>query len=143
MMVCAHGNVADFCKKRDMYICDTWSGDLRDYRGTCRVLVTDADLSLNEYYYLKGELLRRGVEMISTRHVDDERVTAYLMYASTRRTSGRRKFSDRVVMDRIRELRAEGKTLREIRDTEGVCHPNGKKLSLSTISKIVENEEKE
>lgn len=143
MMVCAHGNVTDFCKEHGMVICDTWNGDLSKYNGICRVLVTDSDISENEYYFLKGELLAKGVELISTRHKDDKLLSEFLVYSNSRRKvkyRGRKAFGEKDVIQRILELRKAGATLREIREDERVRHLNGNKLSLSTISAIVERE---
>jgi hypothetical protein len=140
MMVCAHGNVTEFCAERDMVICDTWDGDIRSYRGPCRVLVTDSDISEQEYYFCKGELLSKGIELISTRYRDDALLSEYLVYANDRRkkrSGGRQAFSDKAVIARIVALRAEGKTLREIREDEGVRHSDGRKLSVSTILNII------
>ena len=61
MMVCGHGDVFEFCKSRDMVVCETWDGDLGSYSGSCPVLVTDQDMSEQEYYYEKGKFLSRGV----------------------------------------------------------------------------------
>ena len=75
MIVCGHGNVFDFCKNRDMVVCEVWDGDLENYKGNCRVLVTDQDMSEQEYYYQKGKLLGRGIELIHTRYKDDKLMT--------------------------------------------------------------------
>lgn len=153
MMVCAHGDVVDFCKERDMVICDSWSGDLRDYRGFCRVLVTDRELSESEYYFLKGELLARGIELVSIYHKDDKVLSKYMIYAEERRKT---KYTARApfgyyyengvmvehpekikVVHRVLELRDAGVTIRAIREDEGVRHPDGRKLSISTIQNII------
>ena len=145
MMVCAHGNVTEYCREHGMLICEKYNGDLREYRGVCRVLVTDSDISEQEYYFLKGELLAKGVELLSTRWKDDEGLLEFIVYANQRRKErsggGRKKFDDPVVSKRILELRAAGKSLRAIREDEGVRR-NGERLSLSTISKIIESEKK-
>lgn len=143
MIVCAHGNVTEYCEKHGLSICDTWDGDILDYRGHCRVMVTDSDISEQEYYYLKGELLVKGIELISTRYKDNEGLLEFIVYANQRRKKrlgGRQAFGDRAVIARILELRAAGKTLRAIREDERVRHMNGEKLSISTISKIIEKE---
>ena len=143
MMVCAHGNVTEFCKERDLLICDTWNGDIREYRGVCRVLVTDSEMSEQEYYFLKGELLAKGIELISTRWKDNEGLLEFIMYSNRRRrerSGGRQQFGDRVVVDRILELRSAGKSLRAIREDERVRWANGNRLRICTISKIIERE---
>lgn len=153
MLVCAHGDVAEFCEERDMIICSVYTGELRDYRGICRVLVTDSDISEGEYCLLKGELLASGVELISTRYTDNKLFADYLICANSRR---KEKYSARVsfgyyrengrivehpqnilVVRRIHELRDAGLTIRAIREDEGVRHPDGRKLSISTIQKII------
>ena len=156
MMVCAHGDVAEYCEGKDMIICDKWDGDLREYSGMCRVIVTDIDVSKNEYYFLKGELLAKGIELISTRHKDDELMSEYLVYAASRQ---REKYGARVpfgyhrvngeivehpenmaVARRIRELKKAGFSLAQIREDEGARKPDGSRLSISTIQKIIKNE---
>lgn len=146
MLVCAHGDVASFCKERGMSVCGIYEGRLEEYTGAIRVIVTDGDMPEAEYYYLKGVMLAKGYELISTRYSDDNVLSAYLVYANARRKAkykGRRSFADEAVMKRIRELSATGLSLRKIRDTDGVSHPDGRKLSISTISKIIKNIEKE
>ena len=146
MMVCAHGDVTEYCAERDMQICDVCEGEFRNYRGPCRVLVTDEDLSETEYYYAKGEMLARGIELISVRHKDDVLLSKYLVYADSHRRGrggGREVFGDAVVIARILELRSLGKSLRFIREDEAVRNKDGSKLSLSTISKIIEREKKD
>ena len=142
MIVCAHGDVTEFCKKHDMSIGDTGTGDLREYSGYCRVLVTDSDISESEYYFLKGEFLAKGIELVSTRYKDDVLMSEYLTYVTARRKSrngGRRLFSDPAVIQKILELRSAGLSLRAIQEDDEVRH-DGKKLSLSTIKKIIERE---
>lgn len=143
IVCCAHGNVTEYCKEHGLKISDTWSGDLRAYRGKCHVLVTDSEMSEQEYYFLKGELLAKGYDLLSTRYKDDEGLLEFIVYANQRRkdrSGGRQRFGDRIVIDRILELRAAGKTLRAIREDEVVRHLNGNKLSICTISKIIERE---
>lgn len=144
MMVCAHGNVAEFCEKHDMVICEIWDGSLSDYRGICRVLVTDSDISEKEYYFLKGELMARGIELVSTRYKDDRLLSEYLMYAAGRKKRrGRQSVIDESVKKRICELRAAGLSLQAIRDTEGICNPLGEKLSRSTILMITRSKKED
>lgn len=143
MMVCAHGEVSEYCDKHEMHICDVWSGELREYSGPCRVLVTDSDISETEYYFLKGEFLGKGIELISTRHRDDKLLSAYIVHPSGRkkvRLGGRQPFADRVVIERIMELRESGLSLRVIQADERVRNKDGSVLSLSTISKIIKQE---
>lgn len=140
MMVCAHGNVTEFCEARGWFICGTWNGEITNYNGVVRILVTDADISETEYYFLKGELLAKGYELISTRYTDDELMAGYLIYANNRRKEkrpGRTGFNDEEIIQKIRNLSDAGLSIRTIRETEGICHPDGRKLSLSTIHKII------
>ena len=158
MMVCAHGDVADYCKERDMYILETWDGELRDYDGHCCIVVTDQNMTESEYYFLKGEFLARGMELISTRYRDDKLMAGYLAYAAEQRKetgATRQIFGFRVdngtivaipelimVARRILKLRDEGATLREIQSDDQVYHRDGRKLSISTIQKIIKNRSK-
>lgn len=158
MIVCAHGDVAAFCKERDMMICETWDGDLGSYNGSCPVLVTDQEMCEEEYYYWKGRLWAKGVNLVSTHHKDDPKLVAYLTYEAEQRKQtygGRQPFGftrrNGVVVEipemmavarRILELRDAGMTLREIHDDEGVHHPDGRKISVSTIQLIVKNRNK-
>ena len=140
MMVCAHGDVTEYCAARGMEIVVTWDGRIQDYSGRCRILVTDSDISENEYYFLKGEMYSRGIELISTRHKDSKQMLEYLVYAADRReakSGGRPRFEDPVVSQRVLELRSKGLSLRAIQESEGVRHPDGRKLSLNTINNII------
>lgn len=140
MIVCAHGDVSEYCKSHGMVICDTWDGDIREYRGSQSVLVTDSDISEMEYYFQKGELLSRGVELISTRYVDDLKLSEYLVYYNQRRKEkygGRPVFDDADVIDRVLELRAAGLSFRAIREDSMVRKKDGRKLCISTIGSIL------
>lgn len=155
MMVCGHGDVAEFCARMDMVVCEQYTGDIADYRGSCGVLVTDQDMPEMEYYLLKGKLMGRGVELISSRWIDDPKMIALLrcqvqsrkhQYAA-RQKFGFRRRGDRVeeipesmaVARRILELRDAGITLRRIQEDKGVHHPDGRKISVSTIQQIIAN----
>lgn len=162
MIVCSHGNVSEFCREHGMISAAVYVGALEEYDGKPRILVTDRDMSENEYYYLKGLLLARGVDLISTRYKDDEKVLGVVMYTAQREQErrkqtygGRQPFGwvrrDGMVQEnpammavarRIIELKDAGYTLRAIRDEDGICHPDGRKISTSTIHMIVENREK-
>ena len=155
MRVCAHGDVAEFCRNHDMLICETWNGDPENYRGSCCVLVSDQSMSENEYYFVKSRLMARGVDFVSTHHKDDESMVGFLAYANERDKSrhvsrlplGRRWSGGKIVEDaegmavvtRILELRDSGATYREIREDEKVRRPDGRMYSLSTIQGIVQN----
>lgn len=155
MLVCAHGDVTGFCEARGMVIVEQYEGDLEKYEGVCRILVTGAEMTEYEYYYLKGKLFAGGIELVSTRYTDDELLSGYAAYAGKRGAEERRKkyggrqrfgFSDgvltatgRAVVTRIFELRDRGYSYRMIREDDGVHHPDGRKLSISTIQIIIKN----
>ena len=156
MIVCAHGDVAGYCKKHDMVIMETYEGELLEYRGASRVLVTAQDIPEVEYYFIKGELLKRGVELVSTKHKDNIGLSEFIEYIANRenrkKTGGRYKFGfqnidgevvltdvGRVVVKRILELRDAGFTYQRIRDDEGVHHLDGRNLNISTIQHIIKN----
>lgn len=153
MIVCTHGDVADFCKKHDMVAVETYDGDLLDYRGNCRILVTDQEMQEGEYYFVKGELMKRGVELVSTTHKDRLGFASYMSEIAKRKKSGGRcKFGfqnidgepvltegGRAVVKRILELRDAGYSYRGICEDEGVHYPDGRKLNISTIQIIIQN----
>ena len=158
MLVCIHGNVVEFCKERGLTPVEVWTGELSEYRGKHSMLVTDSNISKNEYYYLKGEFLTRGIVLISTRYEDNEELSEYLEYFAARSKGegrGRQSFGWRVidglvvpnpremaVVRRILELYDEGLTLRAICEDEGVRHIDGRKLSVGTIHRIIKNRRK-
>lgn len=146
MIVCAHGEVSEYCENRDMIIVERYDGNIENYGGACRVLVTDREMSPGEYYYLKGKMLALGVELVSTRYVDTENLAqGVIKEVPEKQSRGRRKFGDgskaeRAVVDRIFELRDGGATLKEI--SEKVGYPDGRKMSVSTIQVILKNRNK-
>lgn len=158
MIVCGHGDITEYCKDHDMVVCETWTGDIDKYSGSCRVLVTDQKMSENEYYYLKGKMLGRGIELISTRHKDHKLMTEFLSYQANRRKEkygGRQPFGYRKVGNEIREIpemiavarkivemKDAGATLREIHECADIYHPDGRKISVSTIQQIIKNRER-
>lgn len=147
MIVCAHGEVSEYCENHDMIIVEKYDGDIESYRGVCRVLVTDRDMSSGEYYYLKGKMLAQGIELVSTRYVDMENLNYQAVLTTEQQYSnhaGRPKFGDRseaerVVVERIFELRDAGYTLRQISEDDKVGYLDGRKLSVSTIQTILKN----
>lgn len=162
MIVCGHGNVSEFCRQHDMVPVTQYVGSLEDYRGDCRILVTDQEMSENEYYYWKGVLLARGVDLIHTQHKDDEKVLGVVAYTAQReqerrkqRYGGRQPFgwvrrngvveenpAMMAVARRVIELKDAGCTLRAIQADSGVHHPDGRDVSISTIQQIIENRDK-
>lgn len=143
MIVCAHGDVFEYCKHRGMIIVETWEGDFREYNGKCPVIVTDADISETEYYFEKGKLLARRIDLISTRYTDDEKLVSYISYSTERSggRKGRKAFGscpkEKAVVEKILELRKSGMTIRAIRETSGICHADGRRLSVSMIHSIL------
>lgn len=157
MVVCAHGEVSEFCEKYDMKVFESYSGDLRDYRGNCAVVVTAQAMTLEEYDSLKCELFGRGYELVSVNWVDDDMVLRLLhnQVEQRKKRGGRQMFGfyqkhGRIVENpamiavarRVVALRDAGMTYREIREDSGVHHPDGRKLSLSTIQVIIGNRDK-
>lgn len=156
MIVCAHGNVKEYCFDHDMIITEIYDGLIEDYRGSCNILVTDKDMSENEYYYLKSRMMVRGIELVSVRHRDDDKISEYLKYATERKREkfgGRCKFGyyrdltgeirvnieEMTVVKRIFKLRDMGWSYRAIQCDPGVRRQDGSNLSISTIALIVKN----
>ena len=155
MVVCAHGDVQEYCAKHGLLIGESWDGDLDSYSGRWPVLVSDQIMDEKEYYALKLRLLRRGVELISTHCEDDPRIVGILteMIQQDREKYGNRQIfgfrymngevveiPEMIVVARlVLRLRDAGASLREIADNPEVRAPNGRKLSISTISKITKN----
>ena len=157
MVVCAHGRVAEFCESHEMQILESYEGNLEDYKGSCPVVVTDQKMSREEYDRLKCTLFGRGVELVSTEWTDDEVILRLLRNQIEQRgkRGGRQMFGFAKrngeiieipamigVARRVIELRDAGYKLREIQADEGVCHPDGGDLSLSTIQTIIKNRDK-
>lgn len=157
MIVCAHGDVAGFCEKHEIEIMESYDGDLEDYSGNCVVIVTNQQMTREQYEYLKCTMFGRGVELVSTDWTDDAIIVALLRQTVDRRKrrGGRNPFGYRkengefveipmlieVARDVIK-LRDAGHTLRYIRDHEDIRHLDGKKISMSTIQLIIKNRDK-
>lgn len=158
MIVCGHGDVIDYCGNHNMVIVDWYVGEIDQYSGVCPVLVTDKEMSENEYYFLKSKLLNRGYELISVHHTDSECMSEQMVYTAQREIEDRQKYVGRckfgfkrengevvphegrfAVVKRIIELRDDGYTLKKI--SENVTDIDGSKLSLSTIQLIIKNRE--
>lgn len=149
MIVCAHGEVSEYCKNHGMTICDQHVGNIEDYTGVCRVLVTDASLGENEFYALKLKMLKRGLELISVDHSDEamSEFVSYLAKQSGGSRGGRRKFGERSedemkVVQRIFEMRDQGRTLKEISEDPEVGYLDGRKMPISTVQVILNNRDK-
>ena len=149
MIVCAHGEVSEYCKNRDMIIVEQYTGDIENYGGVCRVLVTDQEMSSGEYYYLKGKMLAAGVELVSVKYVDTENLSYDVVKAVEAKHPGRgrRKFGDgseaeMAVVNRIFELKDAGYKLRAISDDPQVRYLDGRRIPVSSIQVILNNREK-
>lgn len=158
MRVAAHGNVDEFCAERDFIIEERYEGELIDYAGKSMVLVTDGCDELNEYYYLKYVLFKRGVSLVST-HWRNKDVSAFVEYCLKQdeerrrgKRAGRQPFGfqwdhgERVVNPatigvarRIIALRDAGYTYRAIAEDPEVRYPDGRKMSISTVQVILNN----
>ena len=157
MVVATHGEVADFCKKYNMKVLETYVGDLSDYNGNSPILVTDESMTRERYDLLKCELFARGVDLVSTQWLDDDVVLRLIRgdIERRRKRAGRQMFGfyrkNGVISEnpamievarRVIELRDSGLTYRDIREAEGIRHPDGKKIAISTLGVIVKNREK-
>lgn len=159
MVVCGHGKVDNFCAKHGMIIAERCTGSVLDYNGVCKVIVTDREMPEAEYYYLKGRMLARGYELVSTKYKDTGFAASIVTYHARNEAKGRKKHGGRckfgfkrvkgeivvheermAVVRRILELSDQGCSLREIQADEGV-HRDGDTLSLSTIHLIIKNRE--
>lgn len=158
MIVCAHGDVADYCKEHDMLINEQYSGDIEKYSGDCLVIVTDQEMTKNEFYYLKAQMLRRGIELVSTRYCSRS-LDEFIAYQHSResqkhheKSGGRQIFGfysqDGVVYEKPEELevvkliiglRDLGMSYRQISEADKVCYSDGRKMSVSTIQAIIKN----
>ena len=158
MVVCEHGNVRDYCRKRGMMIMCSHHGVIEEYKGVCRVIVTDKDMTESEYYFLKGKMLAKGYELISTKHEDAEMCVSLMTHYAEDELENRKKHAGRckfgyhrvngevvvheekmAVVRRIFELRDNGCSLHTIQKDENVHHMDGRELSTSTIQLIIKN----
>ena len=155
MLICGQGDVCSYCNSHGMIIAEEYTGEIRKYNGLFRILVTDKKMFESEYLVLKGEMLQRGYELVSTIYEDTPLIAEYVTrVASTKVESnkGRCKFGfhrvdgeivphegKMAVVRRILEMKDAGYTFREIRKDDMVRHVNGKMLSISTIQLIIKN----
>lgn len=158
MVVCTHGDVADFCRKYNMKVLETYEGDLSAYYGSCPILVTNLMMDREAYDSLKCELFSRGVDLVSTHWLDDDVVIRLLRNQLDRKKKrgGRQMFGYYKKMGVIVEipeklevarlvlkLRDSGWTLRAIQEDDRICDPTtGRELCMSTIQTILKNREK-
>lgn len=156
MIVCKHGNVEDYCKEYDMVIAESYTGEIVDYTGICRVIVTDQEMTENEYYSTKQVMLSRGYELVSVHHTDKRCLVDLIIHMTEKDLESRKKYTGRYmfgtnadgwipgmreVVMKILELKRIGFSLRQIKECPDVRHPDGRSLSISTIQNIVKREE--
>lgn len=148
MVVCAHGGVVEFCAAHEMKIMEWCSGSLENYKGSCPVVVTDQQMTREEYDSLKCMLFARGVELVSTEWADDERILALLRqnveYRKTR--GGRQMFGfakQKGVIVEIPEKMEVARTIIRMRDADKTLREikSAVDLSISTIQTIIKNRE--
>lgn len=156
MIVCTHGNVDNFCKNWNMVAVCKYDGDIENYSGVCRILVTDSAISEKEYYSLKSKLLSKGVELVSTLYEDSEVISRLIVDSLEKKScvkrggrlkfgfqnvDGKEKLTERgkVTVKKIFELRDRGYSYHKIRRDDDVRHPDGRMLAVSTIQIILEN----
>lgn len=163
MLVCAHGNVMEYCDAHGLRIYENWYGEITDYSGSCRMIVTDKEMSAQEFYYLRLVMLSKGYEVLSVHYPDiDEKLKEFMEYVSMQERNrrkeiygGRQPFgyvrrkgevvenpAMMTVARQIIEMKDAGHTLRMIHDEEGIRHPDGRKISISTIQQIIKNRER-
>ena len=158
MVVCAHGDVAGFCENHEMQILEVYIGYLDDYqRRNCAVIVTDQEMTRQDYDSLKCKLFARGVELVSTQWTDDEVIMRLLQHQidNRKKRGGRQMFgftkkNGQVVeipemmevARRVIKLRDAGYTLKGIAADRKVRHSDGRKISISTIQQIIKNRDK-
>lgn len=157
MVVCAHGDVLRFCEEHEMEILEKYEGDLSGYKGKCAVVVTDQQMTREEYESLKCAMFGRGYELVSVDWTDDAVILALLRQtiANRKRRGGRQPFGfykrNGVIAEipemaatarRVIELRDKGWTLRDIKEHSDARHPDGGELGLSTIESIIKNRER-
>lgn len=157
MVVCAHGEVSEFCEKHEMVIFEHHSGGLEDYAGNCAVIVTDQKMTRDEYDSWKCRMFSRGVELVSTEWTDDSTILRLLrnQVEQRKKRGGRQIFGyyqrNGVIIEnpamiavarKVIELRDAGYSLRKIRENENVSYQDGRKLAISTIQVIIKNRER-
>lgn len=158
MFVIAHGCVDEYCAARNLTICGRYDGDLSNYNLKHPIVVTDSLKDKSDYYYMKYNFLKRGLELVSIRNEDDEEVTDFInriVACGREKSAGRAPFGFRwnggvleehpeaiVIARRVIALRDQGYTYKKIQEDEGVHHLDGSKMSISTIQVILKNRRK-
>lgn len=163
MLVCAHGDVAEFCREHDFTVAGQYIGNITDYDGDIKMIVTDKEMSKQEFYYLRLVMLGKGYDVRSIHYpCMDKELNEFLEYVGIQERNrrketygGRQPFGyqkrNGVVVEnsammyvarRIIELRDSGMKLRDIREFPEIHHPDGRKISISTIQQIINNRER-
>ncbi len=163
MIVAAHrdinGVVHRYCVNHHLEIGEHYNGDLLEYSGRCRIVVTGEHMEKYKFYSLKMLMLRNHVELISVEW-DSTELDEFVEWLnvhgkSTSKRSGRlpfgftRKNGEEAeipegieIARRIITLRDAGKKYREIVADPGVHHLDGRKMSQSTVQVILRNRER-
>lgn len=163
MIVCAHGNVTEFCRENGLTVAARYVGEIVDYRGEIKTIVTDQQMGAQEFLYLRMIMLGKGYDVRSIQYPTiDKKINEFLEFVGTQeihrrkeKYGGRQPFGYRKVGTEIREIpemiavarkiiemKDSGATLRQIHEAQGICHPDGRKISISTIQQIIKNRER-
>ena len=160
MIVCGHGSVSEYCKENGLTLAARFVGDLIDYSGDIKTIVTDQEMGVQEFLYLRMVMLSKGYDLRSIYHTNiDEKMNEFLEYVGVQEMNrrkekygGRQPFGYRKVGDEVREIpemiavarkiiemKDAGATLRKIHESEEIHHPDGRRISVSTIQQIIKN----
>lgn len=162
MIVCSDSQSVDWCEAHGLTVVECYDGAPLDYDGTCSTIVIGRDLTENQFYYLKWQMLQRGIEILSPQHVENDDLNRFLAYAANQEKKRRRAayggrqpfgfvqkdgevYEVPELMDVAREiirLHDEGKSLRQIREIDEIRGSDGRRLSISTIATIVKKRER-
>lgn len=163
MIVCGHGDVTEFCRENGLTVAARHTGEIIDYRGEIKTIVTDQKMSVQEFLYLRMIMLGKGYDVRSIQHPNiDKEIDKFLDFVGTQeiyrrkeKYGGRQPFGyqkrNGVVVEnpammyvarKIIELRDSGMTLRDIQNFPEIHHPDGRRISVSTIQQIIKNRKK-
>ena len=163
MIVCGHGDVSEYCRENGLTVVARHTGEITDYAGAVKTIVTDQEMNVQEFLYIRMIMLSKGYDVRSIHHprIDKEMdeflefVSLQEIYRRKEKYGGRQPFGYRKVGSEIREipemmyvarkiieLRDSGVTLRDIQNTPEIHHSDGRKISISTIQQIVKNRDK-
>lgn len=163
MIVCGHGDVAEFCRENGMTVAAQHTGRIIDYTGDIKMIVTDEKMCAQKFYYLRMMMLAKGYDVRSIHYPClDEELNKFVEYVGIQERKRRKQtYGGRqpfgyyrkngvvvknmgmmIVARKIIELRDSGVTLRDIQNDPEIHHPDGRKISVSTIQQIIKNREK-